>query len=211
MKVAIFGTSGGIGKFAVKHALAKGYSVNAYLRNPEKLTIHDQKLNIIQGEIADFLSIKSAIGGCDAVIWCVGVNMKKHYDGMPSLDGHKLLFKAMRECSITRLIDWATTSVPFKDDKRSIITVIPGFLAGIILKQAKTEMVAIGKLVMESGLDWTLVRFVTPRDTPFTGRVKVSFGEVRMKMAISREDIGAFMVEQVESSPYHCSMPIVGS
>lgn len=34
MNVIIFGASGGIGKWAVKHALAKGYNVTAYLRNP---------------------------------------------------------------------------------------------------------------------------------------------------------------------------------
>lgn len=211
MKVAIFGASGGIGKFAVKHALAKGYSVNAYLRDPQKLPLRSDKLRVFKGEITDYSLMKEAIEGCDAVIWCVGVNMKKHSDGMPSLEGHYLLFKAMKECKITHLIDWATTSVKFKNDKWSIITIFPGFFAGILLNQAKSEMVAIGKAVFESGLDWTLVRFVAPRDTPYTGKVKAGFGDVRMKMAISREDIAAFMVEQVESNQYHCSMPIIGS
>ena len=211
MKVAIFGASGGIGKFAVKHALAKGYTVNAFLRDPDKLPFRSDQLIVFQGEITDYSLIKSAIDGCDAVIWCVGVNMKKHSDGMPSLAGHRLLFQAMKECKIPRLIDWATTSVKFNDDKWSIITIFPGFFAGILLKQAKAEMVAIGKAVFESGLDWTLVRFVAPRDTPYTGKVKAGFGNVRMKMAISREDIAAFMVEQVESDLYHYSMPIIGS
>ena len=210
MKVAIFGASGGIGKHAVQHALKKGYEVNAVVRNPVRFTITHENLTLIEGEINDSTIIKEALNGCDAVIWCVGIPMKK-YEGTPSLDGHKILLKTMHELGITRLIDWATPSVPFEKDKKSFITVVPGLLAGIALKQAKKEMIAIGELVSNSGLDWTMVRFMAPKNTPYTGNVKVGYGDVKMSFAISREDIGAFMVEQVESRKYVCSMPIIGS
>jgi len=210
MKAAVFGAAGGIGKYAVQHALKKGYTVNAFVRNPAKLTISHENLNLIKGEINDLESVKEAINGCDAVIWCVGIPMKK-YEGTPSLDGHKIMLKAMNECGITRLMDWATPSVPFEKDKKSFITVVPGIVAGIALKQAKNEMIAIGELVSKSGLDWTMVRFMAPKNTSYTGNVKVGYGDVKMSFAISREDIGAFMVEQVESRKYVRSMPIIGS
>ena len=210
MKAAVFGAAGGIGKYAVQHALKKGYTVNAFVRNPAKLTISHENLNLIKGEINDLESVKEAINGCDAVIWCVGIPMKK-YEGTPSLDGHKIMLKAMNECGITRLIDWATPSVPFEKDKKSFITVVPGIVAGIALKQAKNEMIAIGELVSKSGLDWTMVRFMDPKNTSYADNVKVGYGDVKMSFAISREDIGAFMVEQVENRKYVRSMPIIGS
>lgn len=37
MNVLIFGAAGGIGRHAVKHALAKGYQVTAYLRDKNKI------------------------------------------------------------------------------------------------------------------------------------------------------------------------------
>ena len=44
MKIAIFGASGGIGKFVVKRALDKEYKVTAFVRNPSKLDIsHDKR------------------------------------------------------------------------------------------------------------------------------------------------------------------------
>jgi len=210
MKVAIFGAAGGIGKYAVQHALKKGYEVNAFVRNPARFTITHENLKLIEGEIDDSNIVKEAISGCDAIIWCVGIPMKK-YEGTASLDGHKILLKAMNECGITRLIDWATPSVPFEKDKKSLITVAPGIIAGIVLKQAKNEMIAIGELVSKSGLDWTMVRFMAPQNTPYTGNAKAGYGDVKMSFAISREDIGAFMVEQVESRKYVRSMPIIGS
>lgn len=211
MNVIIFGAAGGIGKYAVKHALTHGYQVTAYLRDKNKLNISDKKLRIVEGEISDYAAVLNALADQDAVIWCVGIPLKRKYEKMLSLEGHQILLRAMRDAGVKRLVDWGTPSVPFEKDKKSFITVVPGIMAGIALTMAKKEMVEIGKLVQASDLDWTLVRFMAPKNTPYTGNVKVGFGDVKMCFAISREDIGSFMVEQVESKQFLHSMPIIGS
>ena len=211
MNVIIFGATGGIGKWAVKHALEKGYNVTAYVRNKQKMTVKDDKLTVIQGEIYDYDKVKSALLGQDAVIWCVGIPMKNKLVKFESQKGHEILLKAMKEQGIKRLIDWGTPSVTFEKDKKSFITVVPGIMAGIMFSKAKAEMVAIGQLLKKSDLDWTMVRFMMPQNTAYTGKVKVGFGDVKMNFAISKEDIGAFMVNQVESKRYIKSMPIIGS
>ena len=211
MKVIIFGATGGIGKHAVKHALDKGYDVTAFVRNAAKVEEKADNLKIVEGHIDDPVAIKEALKGQDAVIWCVGIPLKRKYAHMDSLEGHKVLLPAMKEAGVKRLIDWGTPSVHSDEDKRSMITVAPGLLAGIALKMAKDEMVAIGEMLKASDLDWTLVRFMAPKDTPFTGKVKVGYGDVKMSFSISREDIGAFMVEQLDNDKYVRSMPIIGS
>lgn len=211
MNVIIFGASGGIGKWAVKHALAKGYNVTAYLRNPGKLDVQNEKLRVVKGEVSDYETMRSALKDQDAVIWCVGIPMTNNYEKMEALAGHQNLLNAMKETGVKRLVDWGTPSVPFEKDKKAFVTVVPGIMAGILFKKAKQEMIAIGQLLKESDLDWTLVRFMMPKDTTYTGKVKIGFGDVKMSLAISREDIGAFMVEQVESKHYIRSMPIIGS
>ena len=211
MNVIIFGATGGIGKWAVKHALKKGYPVTAYVQNKQKMAIQDDKLTVIQGEISDYDKVKSALTGQDAVIWCVGIPMKNKLVKFESQKGHEILLKAMKEQGVKLLIDWGTQSVAFDKDKKSFITVVPGIMAGIMFSKAKAEMVAIGQMLKKSNLDWTMVRFMMPQDTAYTGKVKVGFGDVKMNFAISREDIGAFMVDQVESKNYIKSMPIIGS
>lgn len=211
MNVIIFGATGGIGKWAVKHALAKGYNVTAYVRNPQKMTIQDEKLRVVKGEISDYNTMLSAMQEQDAVIWCVGIPMSNRYEKMESLEGHQNLLKAMKEAGVKRLVDWGTPSVPFSGDAKSFITVVPGIMAGILFKKAKQEMVGIGDLLKASDLDWTLVRFMAPQNSAYTGKVKVGFGDVKMNFAISREDIGAFMVEQLENDQYVKSMPIIGT
>ena len=210
MNVLIFGATGGIGRWAVEHAQRRGYHVTAYVRNASKMP-ECSGIKIIEGSITDAEKVKRALEGQDAVIWCVGIPMKRRLTSWDSLEGHKVLLKAMSEAGVRRLVDWGTPSVHFGGDKKSFVTVVPGVLAGMALTDAKAEMVAIGNLLEASDIDWTMVRFMMPRDAPYTGQVKVGFGDVRMNLAISREDIAAFMVGQVEDKTYIRSMPIIGS
>lgn len=210
MKVSVFGAAGGIGKHAVEYALKKGYEVIAFARNTDKISISHKNLTKIKGEINNYEAVKNAIVGCSAVVWCIGINKQKN-NAMPSLDGHKVLLKAMHECGITRLIDWGTPTFSFEKDKVSAVTVIPKIIMGILTRPSKNELLFVTKFVSESDLDWTVVRFLAPQDTPYTGNVKVGFGDVKMKFTISRADIGAFMIDQVEGKQYIRSMPIIGS
>lgn len=209
MKVIIFGATGGIGKQAVKHAKEHGYEVTVYVRDKSKVS--DKDIKIMEGELSDYPHMKAALEGQDAVIWCVGIPMKKNYGEMASLEGHRNLIKAMEETGVKRLVYWGTPSIHFNADKKSFITVVPGIMAGLFLSRAKQEMVEIGNLLESSRLDWTMVRFMAPKDSAYTGKVKVGFGDTKMSMSISREDIGAFMVEQVEDTKFIHSMPIIGS
>lgn len=210
MNVLIFGASGGIGTWAAHYALQSGHRVTAYVRHPEKMQT-DGNLTVIQGELTEKEKITQALSDQDAVIWCVGIPMKRSYAGMQSLEGHKVLIHAMEEQGVKRLIDWGTPSIRSPQDKKSIITVAPGILAGVAFPQAKREMVAIGELLQASKLDWTLVRFVAPKNTPYASNIKVGFGDRKMKFSISRENIGAFMAEQLDSSQFLGRMPIIGS
>ena len=49
------------------------------------------------------------------------------------------------------------------------------------------------------------------KNTAYSGSIKVGFGDVKMSFSISREDIAAFMVDQIESEQYDRSMPIIGN
>jgi putative NADH-flavin reductase len=76
MKIAVFGSSGNVGKFLVEQALAEQYDVIAYARNPSKLTIKHDRLTIMQGELSNEAMIERTITGVDAVISVMGPSGK---------------------------------------------------------------------------------------------------------------------------------------
>jgi putative NADH-flavin reductase len=209
MNVIIFGAVGGIGKWAVKHAKEKGYSVTAYVRNAAK--IKDPDIEVIEGEINDAGKVQESLKGHDAVIWCVGIPIKRSYEGTAATDGHRVLIKAMQQTGVRRLIDWGTPSMPFSEDKR--MPALLNVFTKLFLGKPRKEMEAIGQMIETSGLDWTVVRFLAPKNTPFTGKVVESryFGEKKSNINISREDIAAFMVEQVEDTTWLHAMPVIGT
>lgn len=211
MNVLVFGASGGIGTWVVHYALQNGHRVTAYVRHPEKMRQHNENLTVVQGEITDQGKITDALAGQDAVIWCVGIPMKWKYPAMQSLEGHRILIQAMQKRGVKRLIDWGTPSIRSARDKKSFVAVAPGILAGLMFPQAKREMVAIGKLIEASDLDWTIIRFMAPKNIHYIGKVKVGFGDTKLNFGVSRADIGAFMVEQLGSSRFVGAMPIIGS
>lgn len=103
MKLTIFGASGGTGRDLVGQALAKNYSVTAFVRNPEKFELKHPKLVIIQGDVADQEAVEGAVVNQDAVIDVLGSgnSLKPH----PILiDGAGNIIKGMEQKNVYRLI-----------------------------------------------------------------------------------------------------------
>ena len=211
MKITVFGASGSIGRLLVMRALDKDYSVDVYVRNPEKIIISNRNLKFIKGELNETEKIQKAISGADAVISTLGPPLVRKYEGTPILDGHKNIIKAMQSEKVTRFITLATPSVKFAEDKISAATLIPGIAARLLFPGAYREITALGREVASSDLEWTIVRIIAPKNTPATGRVIVSFGETRISWPISRMDIAEFMLNMVKDKKYIRSMPIIGS
>ena len=69
---------------AVRYALQSGHRVTAYVCNARKITEANENLTIIQGDICDEQKMIKALAGQDAVVWCVGIPMKKSYQKIES-------------------------------------------------------------------------------------------------------------------------------
>ena len=211
MKVIIFGATGGIGKWVLKHALDEGHEVTAFVRNPKKMTLQHEKLRIFLGQVNNVSDYQEALKGQNAVIWCIGMPLSKTDKGFTTVDAHRYLIEAMQANGIKRVIDWATPSLRSERDKWSIATFIP-LMAGLtLLREGHNQFIAYSNMYKEANLDWTIVRFCRPTDNPYTGKVNVGFGEKHIGLSISREDIGAFMVSQLNRNEFIHQMPIVGS
>jgi hypothetical protein len=117
----------------------------------------------------------------------------------------------MKSEKVKRFITIATASVKFHKDVPSLVTKLPTIMAKILLPKAYKEILEVGKVVSSSDLDWTIVRFIAPKNCIPKGQGKVTFGDKKIKLGISRADIADFILRQTKDNQYVRSMPIIGS
>ncbi len=72
MKILVIGATGLTGSHLLKHLLAGGHDVTAFVRDPAKLPLQHARLKIAQGEARDSASLERAVKGQDAVMSAFG-------------------------------------------------------------------------------------------------------------------------------------------
>jgi putative NADH-flavin reductase len=208
MKIAVFGSSGNVGKLLVGQALAEGYDVVAYARNPSKLTIRHDHLTIIQGELSDEAMIEHTVTGVDAVISVMGPSGKS--EGTPITQGMRYIIAAMEKHGVRRLIALSTASSKDPNDKlgikiRTMIAVVK-----TTSPDAYADIVGWSEVIRASNLDWTLARILLLNDKPKTGNVRTGYpGRNELGTQISRANLADFMLKQVTDTKYIRQAPVV--
>ena len=81
MRLIIFGATGATGQQLVQQALAQGHQVRAFVRDPAKVELRHDNLEVVQGDMLDPVTVDRALaGGADAVV------LASDLDEIPSLD-----------------------------------------------------------------------------------------------------------------------------
>jgi putative NADH-flavin reductase len=208
MKIVIFGAAGGTGRDVVEQALAKGYEVTAFDRNPAALTIQHPKLKLLQGDIFDTASVEEAVVGQDAVICVLGVR--------PTITipvcsvGTEHIIAAMQKVGVKRFICQSAFTVAALDGEwREVPWILP-----VLLKfTPKVKAMFADKIIQEkatkqSGLDWIIVRPAQLTDGPGTGKYTAGTSlKIGLNEKISRADVADFLLKQVSDDTYLHQVP----
>ncbi|MDR0232730.1 MAG: SDR family oxidoreductase [Dysgonamonadaceae bacterium] len=195
-KIAVIGGTGKAGCPLVKQILKRGYSIRMLVRNPEKVTVKDENVEIIKGDARNLESIQALLEGCDAVLSTLG-QPKGESPIFSTATSHVL--NTMKEKEIKRyiLVTGMGINVPgdkkgFKDKLMSKIMKMM-FPAIILDKQKEYEILS------KSNLDWTLVRLPLIVEEPSTGNIKIHNEHVPGKK-ISSEDLADFLTNQITAT-----------
>jgi putative NADH-flavin reductase len=201
MQLAIIGGTGKTGRALIEQGLEAGHSITALVRNPKKLKITHPRLKVVTGNVLDVETLNMAFQGKDAVLSALG--HKQFFIKTSILSrGTENMIKAMEVNNIKRFI--CITSMGINDSRFKLglyytLFVIPVILFFYFRDKAKQE-----KLIMNSGLDWTLVRpgQLTNGKKRTRYRVGEKLGSYILTLMISRADVAHFMLEQLTSSAY---------
>lgn len=195
MRITVFGAAGRVGQGVVGEALARDYTVTAFVHTHNPFTANE-RLRVVRGDINDATSVAEALRGSQAVISVVSSWHAKDKNILSR--AMTTIIPAMATAGITRIITltgagaiWADDSPGFGD---RIAHALAAALAPKILADAEQHL----SLLASSDLNWTCLRSpVMTKQRRSTYRLTV--GLAPPLSLISRAAVVQALVDQVES------------
>ena len=200
MKIVIFGATGKTGSLLVEQALAKGHQVTAYVRNPQSIKIENKNLKIVVGNLTETLKLKDALAGAEACFSTLGGNSltKRSPELVLGIDN---IVRVAEQEVVPKFI--YLSSFGAGDSKKLMPAVMRFFVVDLMLRVPLADHNLNEQRIMSSKLHWTIVRPGGLNDKPLTGSFNHGTEKFKQgKTSISRADVAAFMLKQLEDSTY---------
>lgn len=213
MKVVIFGATGFSGKAILKETLSKQHEVTVLVRNKSAVSIQDKNLTIVEGNVLDRQTVAAVLKNCDAVIQCLGVGGKGNAKSTTFIsDATKVIVEEMEKQEIKRLIIMsnvgAGNSVSFQPWIFTKI-ILPYFMKWLkVLIDDKNRMEPI---IMNSQLDWTIVRCPNIVDKTAKGTYYPTLDGKGLKLSITLGDMAKFIVQLLTDASYSKQAPSISN
>lgn len=213
MKVVIFGASGFSGQAILKEALSQNHRISILVRNKSSISIHNKNLTIIEGSVMDRKVVSELIENQDAVIQCLGVGGKGN--GKPTTfisDATKIIVEEMEKHHVKRFIAMsnvgAGNSIAFQPwfFTKFILPYFMKWLKVIIDDKNRME-----PIIMNSQLEWTIVRCPNIDDKTAKGTYYPTLDGKGLKLSITLGDMAKFIVQLLTDASYSKQAPSISN
>jgi putative NADH-flavin reductase len=200
MKVLVIGGTRGIGREVVAAAHAAGHKLTLLARNAERISLLVTGVRVVVGDAADADDIERAVAGQDAVVWTVGVRPTRRPVHLFSRSTQFLL-AAMAKHGVRRLV--CVTGIGAGDSRGHGGFFYDRILQPLFMKTVYEDKDRQEALLRASDVDWTIVRPGALTNGPPTGLVR-ALTDMKDVTAgkVSRADVAAFIVENLETSDF---------
>jgi putative NADH-flavin reductase len=213
MKVAIFGATGFSGRAILAEVLKQGHEVSILVRNKSTVSSHDPNLTILEGNVMDSKAVAATIRDCDAVIQCLGIGGKG--DGKPNTfvsDATKIIIAEMEQLGLKRLIAMSNVGAG------NSIAFWPWIFRKMILPYFMKWLVAVfddknrmEPAIMNSTLDWTIVRCPNILDKPAKETCHTTLDGKGLTLSITLPDMAKFIVDQLVQQTFIKQAPSISN
>jgi len=213
MKVVIFGATGFSGQAILAEALQQGHEVTVLVRDASRITLHHENLRVIEGNVLEPKGVSNALLHQQVVIQCLGIGGKG--DGKPNSfvsDATQIIVNEMQKSNVNRLI--AMSNV----EAGNSIAFLPRFFTRIILpifmkwlKVIIDDKNRMESIIMNSPLDWTIVRCPNITDKPARRFCHATLDGRDLKLSITLGDMVAFIVKQITDLSYSRQAPSISN
>ncbi|MGE8534973.1 NAD(P)-dependent oxidoreductase [Chryseobacterium sp.] len=204
-KIAVIGGTGKSGQYLVQNLLKKGYSLKLLVRHPENFTIQNSFIELVKGDVRDDTAVRTLIEGTGIVISTLG-----QPKGERSIfsDAAKNIIKAMNHYGISRYIVTTGLSVnTLSDQKNENVKMATDWMYQNYPETTADKQKEY-ELLMESNLDWTLVRLPLIHLTEESYETETNLTDC-LGENISASDLSTFLVSQIDDVEYLRKSPFL--
>ncbi|MFS8066307.1 MAG: NAD(P)-dependent oxidoreductase [Byssovorax sp.] len=210
MKIVVLGASGGCGKHLVSQARDRGHEVTAAVRGAGY--VPPAGVTVLRGDLADIAFLREAVRGKEAVLSALGLRLSSIAPwGEPEVPDFlskstPAIAAAMKAEGTRRII--AISAGGVGDSRAKVPAFFRAFIATTSLRRVYPELERMERALFASGLDVCIARPTGLTDGPVTGVVKVVEG-MAGRATISRADVAAWMLGELESPAYSNRAPMI--
>ena len=206
MKLTVFGATGGIGREIVAQALAAGHHVTAVVRDPARLTLTGDRLEVFQADLSDPEALRPAVAGRDAVL--SGLGARSRADAGVAARLTRSVLAAMEAEGTRRLIVVSAAPLAATPPDEPLLDRAFVSVVRAALKDVYADLRVMEEELARSAVDWTSVRPPKLGDKPLTGTYrKVVGANPRAGRSIGRADVAHAMLAMV-SDPATVRRPV---
>lgn len=207
MKIVILGAGGKTGQHVMRQALAGGHTVTAFIRDNDDVGLQEARLSIIRGDARNEADLSTALMSQDAVISTIGSTKASDKELMTRF--MEALVVAARASGVKRVI-LLSSFLAHPNYRPTGLARLFGFMfKNIVADKSASEKILIG-----SGLDWTIV-YATRLDHASPRRPVRVLGpneHVSTKNGIARADVAKFLlVHAADKSSIHKKLLITAT
>lgn len=205
MKVIVFGSTGQTGRQLVEQLVRAGHAVTAFARTPGKVDTFGGKVTVFQGDATDSASVRQALKGQAAVFHALAQRISEKSDIQTIFAAN--LVAGMEAEGVKRLI---MLSAQGSGDSAGQASLLVKFVSRVALKNFFADKGHAEAKIINSSLNYTLVRPAVLLNGKPKGGVKASLKRGHLKQRICRADVAAFMIGQLGSREWERQAPLIG-
>ncbi|MGW1592301.1 NAD(P)-dependent oxidoreductase [Streptomyces sp. NPDC002343] len=198
MKLTVFGATGGTGRELVRQALDAGHEVTAVVRDPARLRVSGDRLEVVRSSLADPEELRAAVRGRYAVLSGLGPRGRKA-DGVTARLTRTIV-RAMEAEGVRRLLVVSASPVGPAPKGDGAVDRAVRSVVSVILKDVYADLREMEADLARSDTDWTCVRPPRLQDKPLTGRYRTVVGGNPVHgRFLARADVAHAMLSMIDA------------
>ncbi len=206
MNIAVIGANGRSGMQFVHAALAAGHVVRAGVRSNHQLSAHPN-LTVLSCDATNENDIRELVHGTDAVVSLIGHGRGSAHD--LQYRATQTLINVMQSLHLTRVVSLTGSGVRMPGDKITVVDHFFTLSVGLIdpwrVKDGKNH----STLLMDSSLDWTILRVVKLTNSPSSAYTLTNNGPA--KTFVSRIEVASAILTILANDSFIKTAPLISN